>query len=176
MSARDFMPWRKLDGGELPKSWAPLNASESFREGEFVFVNTDGELAEAATATQVVVSGQKMCGIAAMDGDTTRTDGYAKTTGARTVYYPADAGILFITPNYTDGSGTQLAKGGTLRGEILSLEHNGGVWAATNVAFTLGTHVGFKVHDVLDADKFSVAAGDSLTAGAGYLVGEIITA
>lgn len=183
MAARDFMPWKNIPEGCV--RYAPLNASESFREGELVGINSDGELAEfpadGTPAALADIDTARVCGVAATDGDTARTDGYAKTTGTTTMFYPADRGILFITDRITDGSGTAVVPTGTMRGLAVTMEHNthsvSGLagWALIpGAAATFGTHVAALIHDVLDSTKKPISATDTTTGV--YAVFEIVTA
>jgi hypothetical protein len=50
MAARDIMPWNSPLGGHVRVFHFPMNASETFFEGEPVAVNADGEVTESATA------------------------------------------------------------------------------------------------------------------------------
>ena len=150
MSARDFMPFSSANGGHVVTAWAPLNAGESFREGEMVVVNNDGELAEGPVDdTQLLVADSDsgtLGGVAAMDGDTARTDGFARSTGDRISYYPWNEGTIFITSKVRDTGAidTQIVPAGNLVGEacqITGTNLNGEWVLETGVAGVAGTDV-----------------------------------
>jgi hypothetical protein len=177
MAAFDFMPWKGVPENCL--LWAPLNASESFREGELVGINSDGELAEfpadGTPALLADIDTNRTCGVALMNGDTTRTDGHAAATGNRVTFAPADAGIIFITNNITDGSGTAVVPTGTMRGLAVTVEHNNGAWALIpGAAATFGTHVAALIVDVLDSQKTPITATDTTTGV--YALFQLVTA
>jgi hypothetical protein len=103
-------------------------------------------------------------GIAAVHGDTTRTDGFARTTGDLIAYWPADDGTVFITRNITDGSGTAVVPTGTMVGLAVQLEHNNSKWAIIpGAAATRGTDVVATIVGVLDSAKNPIAATDTTT-------------
>jgi hypothetical protein len=177
MSAFDFMPWTGEDTSK--RRWAPLNASESFRSGELVGVNSDGELAELpADGTKAVLADidtNRMCGVALMDGDTARTDGHAAATGDRITFAPADQGTLFITSSITDGSGTAVVPTGTMRGLAVTMEHNNSRWALIpGTAATFGTDIVALIVDVLNSQRTPISATDTTTGV--YALFEIVTA
>ena len=169
--AHDIMPFITGSGGPRVR-FAPLNASESFREGALVFVNSDGELAEfPADDTQALISDISgtgiLGGIAAMDGDTTRTDGFARSTGDLISYYPWNDGTLFITKNFfTAGDpDTLLIPSGTVVGEDWQITNQNAsdIWGVENTAGVQGTDVRAIVHSVLNSRRQPIAASDTTT-------------
>lgn len=168
MSARDIMPFKSPLGGTTSVIHGPLNASESFKEGELVGINSDGEVAEfpadGTPALTADIDVARIAGIAATPGDTTLTDGNAAATGDTIAIWPADQDTLFITDNVTDGSGTAVVPTGTMRGLIVQIEHNNGEWAVIpGAAATVGTHVGAAIVDVLNSSKNPISATDTTT-------------
>lgn len=178
MAARDFMPFSSSMGGHTTVITAPLNASESFREGELVGINSDGEIAEfPQDGTPALVADMDVSrtwGISAGSGDTTRTDGFAKATGDRVGFYPADDDTIFITRNITDGSGTAVVPTGTMVGLAVQVEHNNGAWAVIpGAAATRGTDVVAAIVGVLDANKNPISATD--TTNGVYVLFKLLT-
>ena len=180
MARHDIMPLVYGSGGPNVRS-GRLTASSSFYEGEPVNVVDAGTLSEAPQDTTIWAvadsDSANLGGIAAMDGDTTRTDGFARATGERISYYPWNEGTLFIcklffatgdtttvvVPVLTDiGESYEFAQGATA-----------GIagWGVEQTAGASGTAVQALIHDVLDANKKPIAAAD--TTGGTYLVFEI---
>jgi len=171
MSARDIMPFIVGSGG--PKiRYGRLNASESFREGELVFINNDGELAELPADDSVALISDLdsggLGGVAAMDGDTARTDGFARSTGDLISYYPWNEGTLFITKNYVSAADTAAVPPGSIVGESFQIHgSNAGVltanWEILSTAGVLGTDVCAFIHQVLNSRMEPITAADTTT-------------
>lgn len=185
MAARDIVVWRGQRDVAL-MSGTPT-ASSSFRDGEPVAMVDAGTLTEfPADGTVPVLAdmdGGRIGGIAAMDGDTTRTDGFAKTTASKVTFYPFDQGIRFACRLLTDGSGAAVAKAAAMRGENFTLDFNtaiaGTEWSVATVAGTFGTDVIARIVDVVDDNGKPLAPGTTLTAtsgaGSGWIVFELVT-
>ena len=171
MAARDFMPFITGSGGPRVR-YGRLNASESFREGEMVFVNNDGEIAELPTDDSVVVVGDmetsQLAGVAAMDGDTTRTDGFARSTGDLVSYYPINEGTLFITKNYVSAADTAATPPGSIVGESFQVHGSNATtlssnWEILSTAGVAGVNMQALVHQVLNSRMEPITAADTTT-------------
>jgi len=171
MAARDFMPFITGSGGPRVR-YGRLNASESFREGEMVFANNDGEIAELPVDDSVVLisdlDSSLICGVAAMDGDTARTDGFARSTGNLVSYYPANDGTLFITKNYVSAADTAAVPPGTIVGESFQVHGSNATtlssnWEILSTAGVAGTDLQALIHQVLNSRKEPISATDTTT-------------
>jgi hypothetical protein len=170
MSARDFMPFITGSGGPRIR-YAPLTASSTFLEGEMVAVVDAGTLSELTQNDgQITLSEADSAlffGVAAMDGGTTRTDGFARSTGDLISYYPVNDGTLFITKNFV-GAGTPdtaAIPADSDVGEsyqIAGINANG-TWAIEQTAGVMGVDLCALIHNVLNVRKEPLAAGDSTT-------------
>ena len=171
MPARDFMPFITGTGGPRVR-YGRLNASESFREGEMVFINNDGEIAELPVDDSVVVVGDmetsQLAGVAAMDGDTARTDGFARSTGDLISYYPINDGTLFITKNYVSAADTAAVPPGSIVGESFQVHGSNATtlssnWEILSTAGVAGVDMQALIHNVLNAQKAPISATDTTT-------------
>lgn len=175
MSARDFMPFITGSGGPRVR-YGRLNASESFREGEMVFIDDAGEVAELVQDDTQIILGDfdssLLGGVAAMDGDTARTDGFARTgdgTAASDLisYYPINEGTLFITKNFI-GAGTPdtaAIPAGTDVGESYQVAGTDlvGQWEIEQTAGVRGVDLCALIHQVLNVRKEPISAADTTT-------------
>ncbi len=170
MSARDFMPFITGSGGPSVK-YAPLTASEAFLEGEMVFLNDEGEIEEMVQDDSQIILADfdttYVAGVAAMDGDTTRTDGFARSTGDLIGYYPVNEGTLFITKNFVGAStpDTAVIPAGTDVGEsyqVAGINLNG-TWAIEQTAGVMGVNLNALIHNVLNVRKEPIGATDTTT-------------
>jgi len=176
MAARDFMPFITGSGGPVVR-YGRLNASETFREGEMVFANNDGEIAELPVDDSVVIVGDmessQLAGVAAMDGDTTRTDGFARvgdgtSKSAMVSYYPINQGTLFITKNYVSAADTTAIPPGTIVGESFQVHGSNATtlssnWEILSTAGVAGVDMQALVHQVLNVRKEPIGATDTTT-------------
>jgi len=169
MSHHDIWPAHD-QAGNTGILWAPLNASETFREGECVMVNDDGELATCVKdSTPILVAdadGGALIGVAAASGNTGGTGNNAVTAGTRIPYWPFGRGIVFRTKNVSDGSGTAVVPSGALVGENLTLEADLGTntkWGIATGAGTFGTHAVARVIAVRDVNGNLIGATDTTT-------------
>jgi hypothetical protein len=184
MAARDFMPWQSISGGPATAS-ARLTASASFREGELVAVADAGTLSEVVQDdSQIIIADLDsglLGGVAAMDGDTTRTDGFARNAATASVpgdiitYWPWNQGTLFITKNFV-GAGTPdtaAIPAITDVGEsyqVAGINLNG-TWAIEQTAGVEGVDLQAIIHQVLNVRKEPIQVGDTTTGV--YLVFEL---
>ena len=170
MAARDFMPFITGSGGPRVRN-APLTASESFREGEMVALVDAGTLSELPQDDTQIILGDfdsgLLGGVAAMDGDTARTDGFARNTGDMISYYPINDGNLFITKKFV-GAGTPdaaVVPAGTDVGEsyqVAGIDLIGG-WAIEQTAGVRGVDLCAIVHQVLNSRMEPIGATDTTT-------------
>jgi len=181
MPARDFMPFITGSGGPVVR-YGRLNAAETFREGEMVFINNDGEVAELPIDDSVVIVGDmessQLAGVAAMDGDTTRTDGFARTTGDLISYYPINMGTLFITDNYVSAADTAAIPPGTIVGESFQVHGSNATtltanWEILSTAGVAGVDMQALVHQVLNSQMEPIGATDTTTGK--WIVFELIS-
>ncbi len=172
MPARDFWPLSAHSGGHHVVRYGKLNASESFREGEMVFINGDGEIAELNNDDSKVIVGDmqtsQMAGVAAMDGDTARNDGFARSTGDLISYWPINEGTLFITKNYISAADTSAIPPGTIVGESFQVHGSDATtltanWEILSTAGVAGVDMQALVHDVLNVRKEPITASDTTT-------------
>lgn len=171
MAARDFMPFITGSGGPRVR-YGRLNASESFREGEMVFINNDGEIAEGPADDSVLtladLDSGYLGGVAAMDGDTARTDGFARSTGDLISYYPWNDGTLFITKNYVSAADTTAVPPGSIVGESFQIHGSNATtltanWEILSTAGVHGTDVQAIIHQVLNSRMEPITAADTTT-------------
>jgi hypothetical protein len=171
MAARDFMPFIVGSGGPRVR-YGRLNASETFREGEVVYINNDGEVAEGPADDSVLLIADLdsgvLGGVAAMDGDTTRTDGFARSTGALVSYYPWNDGTLFITKKYVSAADTVAIPPGTIVGESFQVHGSNATvltanWEILSTAGVPGTDICAEIHQVLNSRMEPILATDTTT-------------
>jgi len=108
-----------------------------------------------------------IAGVAAMDGDTTRTDGHARSTGDLISYYPVNDGTLFITQNFVAAGDpdTAVIPAGTDVGESYQVVgvNGDGSWAIEQTAGVEGVDLQAIVHNVLNARMEPIGATDTTT-------------
>ena len=122
-------------------AYAPEEASQTFVQGNLVYINTDGYLAECASDPAAVA------GVAAEDGSNT-------TQGAKqTAYWAADMGAVFVAKSNTTTAHTQR---GASYGTVLS----------SSVHLVDISETGTKVVYIIDLDPRDALA----TSGGRYLV------
>jgi len=178
-TARGIMPFITGSGGPVVR-YGRLNASEAFREGALIGINADGEVAEfpvdgtPAILTDICATAM-LGGISAMDGDTGRTDGFARATGALVSYYPWNAGTLFITKNFwaTGDPTTASIPAGTSVGDdyLIVARASDDVWGLELTAGVQGTNPCANIHQVLNTRMEPISASDTTTGV--YVVFEI---
>jgi len=178
-TARGIMPFITGSGGPRVR-YGRLNASEAFREGALVAINDEGEVEEfpidgspaiisdvCATATSGVLGG-----ISAMDGDTTRTDGFARVAdgtfkSALVSYYPWNDATLFITKNFwaTGDPTTDVIPPGTMVGDIYLITARAAddLWGVEQTVGVPGTNPCAVVHQVLNSRMEPIGATDTTT-------------
>lgn len=99
MAARDLLPYKSMNGADLPKFQGPINAAESFGEGEPLFWNAEGELAETGDDPATVA------GISCTQATDVDTVAFAAGTMISVYGVPNDQ--FFICRQFaTDGAGT----------------------------------------------------------------------
>lgn len=167
MSAYDIWPVADQPSN-VGVRFAPLNASETFRQGEVVLVNDDGELATAPKDSSALALGDAdggcLMGVAAASGDTGGTGNNVVTAGTLIPYWPFGEGIIFRTKNVSNGSGTVAIPSGALVGENLTLEADLGTntrWGIATGAGTIGTHAVVQVLAVRDANGNPIGPTDT---------------
>lgn len=122
MGAYDIVPATSPHGGHNHVVAYPINASETFRMGEPVRMNADGELTECTTP---VDAAEEIFGFAAGDG--LDVDGNSRTAEELvSVYEPGDT--LFMTRHFTTDSATA--------GETPTAAHIGDVGGFTRISGT----------------------------------------
>jgi hypothetical protein len=192
MAQFDIMPF-DMGAAMSAVRYAALNASETFKIGDVVNLNDDGELEMVSLTNDELelgdLDGGRLCGVAAMSGDTGATAGvYAgntypnaapfggATTGDRISYWPADQGILFITSQvFASGGAAAGIPPGTIVGEALFFTYSStlGHWGIELADAAYGTEVVAIIHQVLDAQKNPIAPAN--TTDGVYVVFEIKT-
>jgi hypothetical protein len=157
MARQDIMPADSPIGGHCRVLEFPLNASETFVEGEPVSVNADGEVTESADNPAAA----DIMGIAATGGDTTAGTGTIDfatgniiTTGAMVKVFIPDQNTIFRTRNFTVAGVAfgDTAPAASNIGDEVGLTVIGGSWGLDVAG---GTNT-CRVIDVLDADGNSV--------------------
>jgi hypothetical protein len=179
-TARGIMPFITGSGGPRVR-YGRLNASEAFREGALVGINDEGEVEEfpvdgsPAILTDVftLASSGILGGISAMDGDTTRTDGFARTGGTAggaadlISYYPWNDGNLFITKNFwaTGDPTTASIPAGTSVGDdyLIVARASDDLWGLELTAGVQGTNPTATIHQVLNVRMEPILADDTTT-------------
>ncbi len=176
MPARDFMPFITGSGGTDVR-YGRLDASASFREGEMVFVNNDGEIEELPVDDSVLVIGDMetsfLGGVAAMDGDTARTDGFARTGDGTAQsdlisYWPINQGIQFITRNVVSAADTAATPTGVMVGESFQIHGSNATtltpnWEILTTAGVSGVDIQALIQNVLNVRKEPISAADTTT-------------
>jgi hypothetical protein len=171
MSARGIMPFITGSGGPNVR-YARLTASQTFREGEMVTVVDAGTLTECPMDdSEILLSDLDsglLGGVSAMDGDTTRTDGFARVaTRDLIAYYPWNEGTLFITKNFwaTGDPDTDVVPAGTDVGEsyMVTGQNANDLWGIEQTAGVSGRDVQALIHQVLNVRKEPIAAADTTT-------------
>src|SRR6185503_14289894 len=171
MAKGDIMPYRGNAGNSvnpvLDTLSAPLAAAATFVQGEPVFINLAGSLAESpATATGPIAS--DFAGIAAQSGDTVgATDpignfriplglftpglsANAPVAGDMTMFWKASVGQKLRSRRFsTDGTGAAIvAPVAANRGDMAGLMFNAGDWGFDGNAATTKRGI---ITDILDA-------------------------
>ncbi len=159
MAQNDLEVWQSHEGGHLDVMHYRMNAAETFRRGEPVSVNGDGELTESAddpTAPDFIGVALEPAGYSIGGTATTKNPrtGAAYTTGDMIAVVHARPGQRFICANFaTDGAGTAATP--TLAnalGEQAGLTLASGSWFVD----TGTTNNVFRIVDVLDSDRESI--------------------
>ena len=150
-----------------------LTASSSFKEGDMVMAVDAGTLSTVPQDDSVAVVADLdsglIGGVAAMDGDTTRTDGFARSTGDLISYYPWNEGTLFITKNYISAADTAAVPPRTIVGESLQIFGSNATTLSSNfevsaaAAGVQGTDIQAVVHQVLNSRMEPIGATDTTT-------------
>ncbi len=149
MARNDIVVWKSPHGGHTMTEHFPLEASETFRKGEFVSLNTSGELTESADDPVDA----DLLGVAAGDGDTGIENPLTGVDYAADDFIPVylpDTHTIFKTGNFaTDGAGTSAAPTADNIGDEAGFTLASGVWsvdvgATNNLA---------RIMDVLDANN-----------------------
>ena len=159
MAARDLMPYKSFNGADLPKFQGPINASESFGEGEPLTWNAQGELTEALTIPATVA------GISAVQA--TVVDGTAFAAGTVITVYGVPDDQLFICRNYSSGGSGVAATptAGNAIGVTAGLVLTGGTWFVDTGAANQITEI-MDVIDLTTGDSISNPLISAHTAGA----------
>lgn len=167
MAQNDIMPWADESGTTPSFSYGVMNASETFRIGEPISINADGEITESADDPVAM----DFAGIAmapagySINGTATTKDprtGAAYTTGSLIPYIKALPGRQFIGRYFaTDGSGTDLLAAGiayatalALVGEAVGITLVNGNWVVDSTP-TVDREV-FRIEAFLDANKVNI--------------------
>lgn len=149
MASRDIRPYKSMSGHtELPKFQGPINASESFGEGEPLVFNAAGELAEAGDDPASVV------GISAHRA--TDIDNIAFAAGTTISAYGVPDDQLYVCENFaTDGAGTAATPtAANAIGVTGGLTFAGG-------AYSVDTGTGNTILEIFDV--ISTNTGDSIS-------------
>lgn len=105
-ATRSIMPFSSPLGGTYEIRYGPMNASENFDVGDFVFINSDGEVQEFDDNTGEALVGDGdialSAGIAAFGPGASNINpktGTTYATGDAIGYWPVNQGTIFITKN-----------------------------------------------------------------------------
>jgi len=159
MAKNDILPFRSPMGGHCKVTQYPIAASQSFEEGEPVFLDTgsSNQLTECVDEPQLETT---LIGISAenaygQDGST------ALSANELVAVYDIGITTEYITKNYsTAGVGVAVAITGAIRGTLGGLMLNGGTWFVDTAA---GTNKTVIITDVLDANLAPVTGSTSGT-------------
>lgn len=165
MSANDFAPWTSHMGGHIQVAYAPMNAGETFRVGELVSINADGELTESVddpvpmdfAGIALAPAGYSISGTAVSTNPMT---GANFTTGDPCPYVKALPGQQFITANFaTAGGGVTVmplayATAYALIGEAAGASFTSDVWFVDSGG--TGDRELFRIEGFLDAQKTNI--------------------
>ena len=173
MGARDIMPWNSPTGGHCRVQHYRVDASQTFFEGEVVYLNADGELQESADEpVPANVTGIALGGPGASINPRT---GVAWATGDLVpVALPGDT--YFITPNFTTNGSAfdDAAPTVAMLGDPLALALIGGVWGVDQGPDTNDSTC--RLIDILNEQKESIqVSGETLaTTDVFYIVFQIV--
>jgi hypothetical protein len=168
------MPFIVGSGGPRVR-YGRLKASEAFREGALVGINDEGTVEEfpvdgsAALNEDVCAAASSgiLGGISAMDGDTSRTDGFARSTGDLISYYPWNEATLFITKNFwaTGDPTTDVVPPATMVGDdwIPTARAADDLWGLEQTTAIQGVNPCCIVHQVLNVRMEPILATDTTT-------------
>lgn len=171
-----------------PVEW-PLAATQTYKSGDPVGIssnalavcNTDGT--EVLDTELIGFAAQGALGeqAASRTGLTYGGGSGGASTGSMRTFYPANPNLLLRTKNFwvAATAGTQQAKTGAIRGGFFQLTGTNVAddvcqWGVENTTGVIDTDAVVHVVDVLDNNMQPVAAGDTLTAGDGWIVFRII--
>lgn len=156
MARFDIVPFDSPHGGQSRILELPLNAAETFLQGEVVRLDADGNVTESGDDPTPA----NVLGIAATGGDTTSGTGTLDpdtgliiVAGGQVLITIPGSSDTFLTSNFaTDGAGTLTAPLITNIGDEAGFTLAAGVWSldvgtTNNVA---------RIVDVLDADGNSI--------------------
>ncbi len=148
MASNDILPYRSMNGSDLPRFQGPINAAESFGAGEPLTWNAAGELTEAGDDPATVT------GISCTQA--TDVDGIALAAGTTISVYGVPSGMLFICRQFaTDGAGTAVTPtAANAIGVLAGLTRAAGIYS---IDIGTGNDV-IEIMDVID-----LTTGDSIS-------------
>jgi hypothetical protein len=173
MSARDIMPWN--GNGQIPRVvHYRLDASQTFAEGEPVYLNSTNELQESADEPiPANLTGIALAGPAAARNPAT---GVAWATGDMVPVCLPEVNTYFITPNFTAAGSAfaDTAPAVGIIGDPAGLALISGVWGVDGGPGANAATC--RIIDVLNSQKESIqVTGETLTTSdVSYIVFQIV--
>jgi hypothetical protein len=159
MSARDIMPFASVTGSHAGVSYALIDATEDYDEGDVVVV-TSGDVTEAADEPDPIVSG--VAAAASLDWASVKTAAgtlaAANTANVMVPYYTFNSDVEFITPNFSATDGTTLTASADEDdvGTACAIRTDGTLWGVSNAGTE--TNNAFVITRVLDDEMKDIGS------------------